>query len=128
MCQGMGRKKGHVISEMGEPSMSLSVWSCFCCWCSPKLQVTSWAPPEEPQAVGETLGFLKRIHLGSTQSSPCMSQQQHAGNSLPTVFSYQLITFTLVENIKVMSRAKPAVDKVRKGPENSLGRAVENLE
>lgn len=35
-----------------------------------------WDPPEEQQAVGETFGVLKRIHLGSREHS----QLHHTGN------------------------------------------------
>ncbi|PKU44761.1 hypothetical protein llap_4939 [Limosa lapponica baueri] len=123
MCQGMSRKKGHVISETGESSMSLCAWSGSCCWYSPEVQVLSWAPPEEPQAVGETFGFLKRIHLGSTQSSPCVITAAPTWEQLTCCFhSYPLTIFTLVENKKgrVMSRANQVVDRVRKGPESHL--------
>lgn len=63
MCQGMGRKKGDVTSEKGECSMSSHAWS----GCSPELQVLSRTPPEEPQAVVESVGFFERIHLESKQ-------------------------------------------------------------
>lgn len=119
MCQGMSEKKGHVISETTGSSMSLCTRSGSCCWDSRELQVLSWTPPEEPQAVGETFAFLKRIRLGSTQSSPhvltatpCWEQPTRGFHSFPST------TFTLVENKRgrVMSRAKQAADRVRKGP------------
>ena len=76
--------------------------------------------------MGETFGFLRRIHSGSTQSSPCVLTAAPCWEQLTGSFhSYPLITFTLVENKKgrVMSRAKQAVGRVRKGPENCLGKS-----
>lgn len=119
----MGRKRDMSFLRWVNPACA---WSGSCCWCSPELQVLSWAPPEEPQAVGETFGFLKRIHLGSTQSSPRVLTAAPCWELLTRSFhSYPLITFTLVENKKarVMSRAKRAVDRVRKGCENGLGKS-----